>query len=61
MTDLTVIVALAAAVSFGWSTAAMHHDASKAPAGGTFALLRHVVLQWRWLVPAMAAPAHTPS
>ncbi len=54
MTDLTVLVALAAAVSFGWSTAAMHHDASKAPAGGPVALLRHVVGQWRWLT-GMAA------
>jgi len=54
LTDLTVLVALAAAVSFGWSTAAMHHDASKAPAGGTLALLRHVITQWRWLT-GMAA------
>lgn len=51
-----VAVALAAAVAFGWSTALMHHSASGAPndGGGTAALLRHVVQQWRWLV-GMAA------
>lgn len=56
MTALTVGVALAAAVAFGWSTALMHHSASGAPreAGGPIALLRHVVVQWRWLV-GMAA------
>ena len=53
---LTVAVALAAAVSFGWSTALMHHSASGAPAGigGPITLLRHLVGQSRWLV-GMAA------
>lgn len=56
MTGLTVLVALAAAVAFGWSTAAMHYDASTAPAsiGGPVALIRHLVVQWRWLT-GMAA------
>lgn len=56
MTGLTVLVALAAAVAFGWSTAAMHHDASAAPStiGGPLALVRHLVVQWRWLT-GMAA------
>lgn len=56
MTDLTVFVALAAALAFGWSTAAMHYDASTAPASitGPFGLLRHLVGQWRWLT-GMAA------
>lgn len=53
---LTVAVALAAAVAFGWSTALMHHSASGAPEDvrGITALLRHVVRQWRWLI-GMAA------
>jgi drug/metabolite transporter (DMT)-like permease len=53
---LTVAVALAAAVAFGWSTALMHHGASGAPADahGLQALLVHVVRQWRWLI-GMAA------
>ena len=53
---LTVLVALAAAISFGWSTALMHHGASGAPAeaSGLGALLGHVVRQWRWLL-GMAA------
>lgn len=48
--------ALAAAVAFGWSTALMHHSASSAPSGtaSTAALLRHLVVQWRWLL-GMAA------
>lgn len=52
----TVAVAAAAAIAFGWSTALMHHSASTAPGhvGGTAALLRHLVVQWRWLV-GMAA------
>lgn len=56
VTGLSVAVALAAAVAFGWSTALMHHSASGAPAGtrGLAALLLHVVQQWRWLV-GMAA------
>ena len=52
MTGVTVAVALAAAVAFGWSTALMHHSASGAPAEaeGLRSLLLHVVQQWRWLV-----------
>jgi len=48
--------AIAAAVAFGWSTALMHHSASGAPphVEGTGALLRHLVVQWRWLL-GMAA------
>jgi hypothetical protein len=44
------VVALAAAVAFGWSTALMHHGASGTPedAGGLLGLLRHIVHQWRW-------------
>jgi hypothetical protein len=51
-----VATALAAAVAFGWSTALMHHSASSAPAGvaGIAGLLRHLVVQWRWLL-GMAA------
>lgn len=46
-----VAISLAAAVSFGWSTAAMHHSASAAPAsvGGPAALLRHLARRWVWL------------
>lgn len=51
---LTVGTALAAAVAFGWSAALMHHSASQAPQGGTVALLKHLVGQWRWLA-GMAA------
>lgn len=53
---LTVAVALAAAVAFGWSTALMHHSASGAPehVRGLRGLLLHVVRQWRWLL-GMAA------
>lgn len=49
-------VALFAAVSFGWSTALMHHSASRVPqhASGLIALLRHLVVQPRWLL-GMAA------
>ncbi|RKS74053.1 hypothetical protein CLV35_2552 [Motilibacter peucedani] len=56
MTLLSVVVAVAAAVSFGWSTALMHHSASAASPDlhGPVALLRHLVVQWRWLV-GMAA------
>jgi drug/metabolite transporter (DMT)-like permease len=45
-----VVVALAAAVAFGWSTALMHHGASGTPedAGGLLGLLGHIVRQWRW-------------
>lgn len=51
-----VAVAAAAAVAFGLSTAFMHHGASSAPdeTRSMAALLRHVVVQWRWLV-GMAA------
>lgn len=50
MTGLVVVVSLAAAVAFGWSTAAMYHDASAAPPGltGPFALIRYLVRQRRW-------------
>lgn len=46
------VVALLAAVSFGWSTALMHHSASRAPqhATGLIRLLRHLVVQPRWLL-----------
>ena len=56
LVGLTVAVALAAAIAFGWSTALMHHSASGAPeeVRGLVALLRHVVRQWRWLL-GMAA------
>lgn len=56
LTAVTVAVALAAAVAFGWSTALMHHSASGAPkhVQGIGALLQHVVRQWRWLT-GMAA------
>jgi hypothetical protein len=50
-----ILAALAAAVLFGWSTALMHHSASTAI--GEFslpALIRHLVVQWRWLL-GMAA------
>lgn len=48
---LTALVALAAAVAFGWSTAAMHSDASRAPAeiSNPFRLVRHLASQPRWL------------
>lgn len=56
MTAWVVLVSLAAAVSFGWSTAAMHFDASSAPEAvtGPLALVRHLLGQWRWLT-GMAA------
>ncbi len=48
---LTAAVALAAAVAFGWSTAAMHSSASRAPddLGGVLSLVRHLITQRRWL------------
>lgn len=48
---LTALVALTAAVAFGWSTAAMHASASRAPdhVGGSLALVRHLLGQGRWL------------
>ncbi len=49
MTAVVVAVSLAAAVAFGWSTAAMHHSASAAPPGGLVALLRHLLGQPGWL------------
>lgn len=56
MSGLALVVALAAAVSFGWSTALMHHGASGADDGiGYVALLRHVVGQWRWLLGMVAS------
>lgn len=53
---LTVTVAMAAAIAFGWSTALMHQGASEAPAeaSGLLQLLGYVVRQWRWLL-GMAA------
>lgn len=52
-----IILALAAALAFGASTALMHHGASSAPhdIGGTRALLAHVVMQWRWLLGMLAS------
>lgn len=52
-----VAVALAAAVAFGASTALMHHSASGAPehVQGITALLRHIVVQWRWLLGMVAS------
>ncbi|MFC6006865.1 DMT family transporter [Angustibacter luteus] len=48
---LAAAVALAAAISFGWSTALMHHGASgAAPGSRGIALLRHVFTQWKWLI-----------
>lgn len=56
MSGLAVVVALAAAIAFGWSTALMHHGASGADDGlGYVALLRHVVGQWRWLLGMVAS------
>jgi drug/metabolite transporter (DMT)-like permease len=56
VSGLAVVVALAAAVAFGWSTALMHHGASGADDGvGYLALLRHVVTQWRWLLGMVAS------
>ena len=48
---LTAAVALAAAVAFGWSTAAMHSSASRAPdsVGGVLSLVSHLLTQRRWL------------
>lgn len=49
-------VALVAAIAFGWSTALMHHSTSRAPkhVAGVVGLLRHLVVQRRWLL-GMAA------
>ena len=56
MSAAAVLIALAAAIAFGWSTALMHHGASGADDGvGYFALLRHVVTQWRWLLGMVAS------
>lgn len=56
MSPLTIVVAMAAAISFGAATGFMHHGASNAPGEATHigVLLAHVVRQWRWLV-GMAA------
>jgi hypothetical protein len=44
-------LALTAAISFGWSTALMHHGASGAEYGMRgIPLLRHVFVQWKWLI-----------
>ena len=49
-------VALAAAIAFGWSTALMHHGASGADEGlSVLSLLRHVMVQWRWLLGMVAS------
>lgn len=50
MTGLSVGYALAAAVAFAWSAAAMHHATWGAPdtACTPWSLLRHVCRQWRW-------------
>lgn len=47
----TVLVALCAAVAFGWSTAAMHSSASRTPSRvtGLLPLVRHLADQRRWL------------
>lgn len=56
MSAVAVLIALAAAIAFGWSTALMHHGASGADDGvGYLALLRHVVTQWRWLLGMVAS------
>jgi drug/metabolite transporter (DMT)-like permease len=54
-----VAVALVAAVAFGWSTALMYHSASRAPsqARGIVALLRHLLVQPRWLLGMFASLA----
>jgi drug/metabolite transporter (DMT)-like permease len=54
-----VTVALSAAVAFGWSTALMHHSASRAPlnARGMIALFRHLLVQPRWLIGMFASLA----
>jgi hypothetical protein len=51
-----VATALLAAILFGWSTALMHHSASTADKhfDSLFALIRYLVVQWRWLL-GMAA------
>jgi drug/metabolite transporter (DMT)-like permease len=52
-----VAVGLAAAVTFGLATALMHHAASRAPrnAAGIVTLLRHLLVQPRWLVGMVAS------
>jgi drug/metabolite transporter (DMT)-like permease len=52
-----VAVALSAAVAFGWSTALMHHSASRAPQDGKglLSLLRHLLFQPRWLIGMVAS------
>lgn len=51
MSAWVVALSLAAAAAFGWSTAAMHRDASATPpeVAGTARLLAHLLRQWRWL------------
>ncbi|GAB3591943.1 hypothetical protein GCM10027446_11680 [Angustibacter peucedani] len=51
MSGLAVVVAICAAVSFGWSTALMHHGASGvAPGTRRVDLMRHVMGQKLWLL-----------
>ena len=59
MNAAAVAVALGAAVCFGWSTALMHHSASRAPQDGTglLGLLRHLLVQPRWLAGMVASLA----
>jgi uncharacterized membrane protein len=54
-----VAVALSAAVAFGWSTALMHHSASRAPKNdsGLLSLLWHLLFQPRWLAGMVASLA----
>lgn len=56
MSAAVAAASLAAAVAFGWSTAAMHFDASGAPTDlpGPMALGRYLLSRWRWLT-GMAA------
>jgi drug/metabolite transporter (DMT)-like permease len=51
MSTVAVVIALGAAIAFGWSTAAMHNSAFAAPGHLRTlpSLLRHVVGQPRWL------------
>jgi hypothetical protein len=54
---LAVVVAFAAAIAFGWSTALMHHSASSAPRGlnRPDRLLKHLFRQRRWLLGEFAS------
>lgn len=56
---VTVAVAFAAAIAFGWSTALMHHSASGAPEGLNRPdhLLAHLFRQPRWVLGELASLA----